>query len=128
MKSILIALFLFTITLDAGHASVNVHEHLLDPNRPKIDDPDKLVHGFLSAVDRGELSIFGRRLERSMIIPVRVEYVYELSSRTTRVKIYSSLKTPMAVPGRPDCQVRSVSTVMEGGKIIEIESHIWMKQ
>jgi hypothetical protein len=128
MKPILIALFLFTITLDASHASVNVPGHLLDPGKPKIDDPDNLVHGFLSAVDRGELSIFGHRLERSMIIPVRVEYVYELSSRITRVKIYSNLKTLMAVPGRPDCQVRSVSAVMEGGKIIEIESHIWMKQ
>ena len=128
MKSILIVLFLFAITLDTTHASVQVPEYLLDSKRPKIDDPDKLVHGFLDAVDRGELIIFGRRLARSMIIPVHVEYVYELASRVTRVKIYSNLKEPMSVPGRGDCQVLSVSVVMADGKIIEIESHVWMKQ
>ena len=128
MKSILIVLFLFAGTLGASHAAVNVPQHLLDPNKPKIDDPDKLVHAFLGAVDRGELVIFGRRLDRSMIIPIHIEYVYELSSRTTGVKIFSNLKEPMSIPGRPDCQVMSVSVVMNGGKIIKIESHVWLKQ
>jgi hypothetical protein len=128
MKSILIVLFLFAVTLDTTHASVQVPEYLLDSKRPKTDDPDTLVHGFLDAVDRGELIICGRRLDRSMIVPVHVEYVYELASRVTRVKIHSNLKEPMSVPDRPDCRVFSVGVVMADGKIIEIESHVWMRQ
>lgn len=100
--------------------------HLLAPSKPKIEDPDNLVHAFLQAVDRGELRVFGRTLDRSMIIPVRVEYVYELSSRKTRVKVHSNLKEPIAVPDQQDCRVSSVSAVIEGGSIIEIESHVWI--
>ncbi|HWR76701.1 MAG TPA: hypothetical protein VN283_05785 [Thiobacillus sp.] len=128
MRSIFVVLFLLAITLDAGYAAVNVPEHLIDPGKPRIDDPDSLVHGYLDAVDRGELIVFGRRLDRSMITPTHVEYVYELSSRKTRVKIHSTLKEPMPVPDHPDCQVLSVSAVIDGGNIFEIESHVWIKQ
>lgn len=62
-----------------------------------------------------------------MIVPARVEYVYELSSRATRIRVHSNLKQPLPVPGRPDCQILSVSAVMEDGHITEIESHVWIK-
>jgi hypothetical protein len=126
MRSIFVILLFLAATSSAGFAAVSVPGHLLDPGKPKIEDPDDLVHGFLQAVDRGELKVFGRTLDRSMIIPVRVEYVYELSSRKTRVKIYSNLKEPMAVPDHHDCRISSVGAVIEDGSIIETESHVWI--
>ena len=128
MRSIFLVLFLLAATLNSGQAAVNVPGHLVDPERPSFDDPDNLVQGYLEAVDRGELMVFGRRLDRAMLIPNRVEYVYELSSRTIRIRIHSNLKEPMPVPNHPDCKVRSVSAVIEGGNIIETESHVWFGQ
>jgi len=126
MRSVFLVLFMLAALLDAGHAALNV-PGLIDPERPRFDDPDNLVHDYLKAVDRGELMVFGRRLDRAMIIPARVEYVYELSSRTTRIRIHSKLKEPMPVPNQPDCQVRSVTVEFEGGNIIETESHVWFR-
>jgi len=126
MRLIFLALFLLAAPWGAVHAALNVPAHLIDPERPAFDDPDTLVHDYLKAVDRGELVVFGRRLERAMLVPNRVEYVYELSSRTTRVRIHSNLKEALPVPGQPDCMVRSVSAVIEDGHIIEAESHVWI--
>jgi len=112
---------------DVTQAAMDVPKHLISPVTPKIEDPDSLVHKYLQAVDRGELEIFGQKVDRSSLVPIRIEYVYELSSRTTQVKVYSNLKAPLPVPGRGDCQVMAVSTVMEDGHITEIESHVWVK-
>lgn len=101
--------------------------HLLDTGAPRIEDPERLVQVFLQAVDRGELILFGRRVDRAMLMPRRVEYVYELSSRTTRAKIHARLKVPIPVPERKDCKVQSVTVVLDDGRIIETESHIWME-
>src|SRR5690606_6063577 len=100
---------------------------LITADTPSLEAPDTLVHRYLEAVDRGELQLFGHTLNRAMIVPVRVEYVYELSDRTTRVRIHSNLKAPLAVPGQPDCRVLAVSAVMEDGQITEIESHVWIE-
>jgi hypothetical protein len=62
-----------------------------------------------------------------MLVPVRVEYVYEIRGRTTRVKVHSNLKTPLPVPGQPDCEITSVSAVLEDGQITETESHLRFK-
>ena len=126
MRLIFLALFLLAAPWGAVHAALKVPAHLIDPGRPAFDDPDTLVNDYLKAVDRGELVVFGRRLERAMLVPNRVEYVYELSSRTTRVRIHSNLKEALPVPGQPDCTVRSVSAVIEDGRIIEAESHVWI--
>jgi hypothetical protein len=128
MKSIFLAWLLCAFVPGTVQASVSVPEHLIDPARPRIEDPEAIVQRYLTAVDRGELEIFGQKLVRSMLDPVRVEYVYDLSSRTTRIKVYSNLKEPLPVPGQPDCQILSVGAVMEDGHITEMESHVWMKQ
>ena len=125
MRGIAAALLL-AAPLAAGHAAVDVPGHLIDPGRPRLEDPDRLVQGFLEAVERGELKVFGRVLDRAMIVPARVEYVYELSTRTTRVKVHADLTQPLPVPDHPDCQVRSVSAVLEDGAIVETESHVWI--
>lgn len=33
----------------------------------------------------------------------------------------------MAVPNQPGAKVRSVSSVIEDGKIVEAESHVWFE-
>ena len=127
IKPVLALLLLCVAAPDATQAAVAVPKHLINPDTPRIEDPDSLVHRYLQAVDRGELVIFGRKLDRSMIVPIRIEYVYELSSRTTRIKVHSNLKAPLPVPGQRDCQVLTVSAVMADGHISEIESHVWVK-
>lgn len=127
LKAVFAALLLCTSALNTVQAAVSVPRHLISPDTPTIDDPDSLVLRYLDAVDRGELQIFGKKLDRSMIVPVRVEYVYDLSSRAMRTRIYSNLKEPLPVPGQPGCQILGVSAVMEDDHITEIESHIWMK-
>jgi len=127
LKAALAVLLLLAGAPDVTQAAMDVPKHLISPVTPKIEDPDSLVHKYLQAVDRGELEIFGQKVDRSSLVPIRIEYVYELSSRTTQVKVYSNLKAPLPVPGRGDCQVMAVSTVMEDGHITEIESHVWVK-
>ena len=127
MQPFFTMLLLCAAAPDAVQAAMSVPKHLISPETPRIEDPDSLVHHYLQAVDRGELVIFGQKLDRSMIVLVRIEYVYELASRTTRIKVYSNLKAPLPVPGQPDCQILGVSAVMEDGQITEIESHVWMK-
>ena len=127
MKPVFAMLLLCAAAQDAVQASVVAPRHLISPGTPRIDDPDSLVQHFLQAVDRGELRIFGHTLDRSMIDPVRVEYVYELASRATRIKVYSNLKQPLPVP-QSDCRILGVSAQLEDGIITEIESHVWMKQ
>jgi hypothetical protein len=111
----------------AVRASTPVPKHLINPSIPKIEDPDSVVHRYLEAVDRGELEIFGQKVDRAMIVPTRVEYAYDLSSRETQIRVHANLKEPLPVPGRLDCQILSVSASLEDGHITVIESHVWMK-
>ncbi len=126
-RTVLAAWLLWTAMPATPLAAVNVPKHLIHPDTPKMEEPDSLVARYLQAVDRGELAVFGHTLDRSMIVPVRVEYVYDLSSRTMRIKVYSNLNEPLAVPGQGDCRILGVSAVMEDGSITEIESHVWVK-
>ena len=127
LKAVLAVLLLCVAAPNAVQASVSTPKHLINLDRPEIEAPDTLVDRYLEAVDRGELKLFGHTLARAMIVPARVEYVYDLFSRTARIKVYSNLKAPLPVPGQPDCQILGVSAVMEDGQITEIESHVWMK-
>ncbi len=128
MKSFFLAWLLCAFVPGIAQASVSVPDYLINSTAPKIEDPDTVVQRYLAAVDRGELEIFGMKLDRSMLNPVRVEYVYDLSGRTTRIKIHSNLKEPLPVPGQHGCQILSVDAEMEDGHITEIESHVWFKQ
>lgn len=126
MKSILTGLLLCAAALDAVEASVPAPKHPINLDRPEIEAPDPIVDRYLEAVDRGELAIFGKTLDRSMIVPTRIEYVYDLFSRTTRIKVYSNLKEPLAVPGQSNCRILGVSAAMDDGHITEVESHVWV--
>lgn len=100
---------------------------LTDPSRPHIAGADTVVQGYLEAVDRGELRSFDRKLDRSEIIPVRVEYVYEIASEAMEISVFSNLKVHMPVPNQPGAVVHSVNSVIQDGKIVETESHVWLK-
>lgn len=118
---------LLLMPIDVARAALPAPDSQFSPPPPHIVQPDIVVERFLQAVDRGELVVFGRVIDRSMILPLQVEYVYALPTRTTRVKVYAGLKEPLPVPGRRGCQVRALGSLLEDGRITEIESHIWME-
>lgn len=127
--SIFPILLLLAIAPTGSHAATTpAPPVLLDANTPAFDHPDSVVARFLAAVDRGELLIFGRRLERAMIAPARVEYVFDLATRMTTLKIYSALKEPIPVPSQQGSHVWAVGVILDGSDIIETESHIWFKK
>lgn len=91
-----------------------------------VHEPKEIVEIYLKAVHRGELRVFDRVLDASMLIPSKVEYVYELDSLEPMLRVYSTLKQPMPVPGRQDCRVRAVSSTLDGdGHIVDTEAHVW---
>lgn len=127
LQAVMAVLLLSATAIESVRASMPVPKHLIDPDIPRMEDPGDLVDRFLQAVDRGELKVFGQTIDRPMLVPVRVEYVYELADRAMRIKVYSNLTAPLPVPGQDDCRILGVSAVMEGGSITEIESHVWLK-
>ncbi len=127
LQAVFAVLLLSATAIESVRASMPVPKHLIDPDIPRMEDPGDLVDRFLQAVDRGELKVFGQTIDRPMLVPVRVEYVYELADRAMRIKVYSNLTAPLPVPGQDDCRILGVSAVMEDGSITEIESHVWMK-
>ena len=102
------------------------------PNMPQgfvehqFDQPRKVVEVFLEAVDRGELLVFDQVLDRSMIVPFQVEYIYQLDSSIPQISIFSKLKQPIPIPYADGCEVRAVSAIMDNaGIIIEAVVHVW---
>jgi len=105
-----------------------VQEMPLQGVKSQFHEPHVVVEKYFQAVERGELVVFDRKLERSMLIPLEVEYVYKLNSSIPRVKVYSELKEPMPVPGQENYKLRGVSAILDAdGRIIETEAHIWPK-
>lgn len=89
-------------------------------------DPQVLVNLFLEAVDRGELCVLGNKIERGMLTPRRVEYVYDLQLRRSTVKVYADLQPPLPLTGQEPCKVHGVNVLLdEDGAIVESEAHVW---
>jgi hypothetical protein len=94
------------------------------PVKPDFSEPHEIVDIYLKAVSRGELIVFDRKLDKSMITPVRVEYIYDINSTISSVTVYSELKQP--IPAPENCSVRGVSATLDSdGHIIEVKAHIW---
>ena len=121
------AILAFIIVIAAnGNTFAHITELPLDRIKPQFHEPHEVVEIYFQAVGRGELVVFDRKLDKSMLIPVRVEYVYELDSAIPRIKVYSELKEFMPVPGQTNCKLRGVSVILDAdGRIIETEAHIW---
>jgi len=96
------------------------------PSAPVLEMPHDAVAVYLAAVDRGELQVFGQRLDRTMIEPERVEFVFDLMRKSAYVRIYSRVKVLLPVPEQTDLQIRGVSTIIgDEGNIIGTEAHVW---
>ena len=79
---------------------------------------------FLEAVDNGQLILFDMHIDRSMINPEHVEYIYTLENHVPTVKVYSTLTTSIPLPIMPDMQIVGVSAVLDReGRIIEAIVH-----
>lgn len=111
-----------------SHASALIPDNSTTVVPPEVQDKYKIVRLFLKEVDRGKVILFGRRFDRSMLNPTRVEYVYDLNTDTPEIRVYSEVTKPMAIPGIDTCELRAVSAVMSpAGKIITIRVHLWPK-
>jgi len=98
----------------------------LEGARAEFREPQRVVEAFLKSVDRGELVVFGRKPDRSMITPARVEYVYELDSRVPIIRSYSRLNQGLSVPEMADCPVQGISSTLgSNGHIVDTEFHVW---
>lgn len=102
------------------------------PNMPPafvehhFDQPREVVKVFLEAVDRGELIVFEQVIDRSMIIPLQVEYTYHLDNATPQLSIFSELKQPIPIPDADGCEVRAISAILDdAGNIVEAVVHVW---
>jgi hypothetical protein len=95
---------------------------------PWTGERHQAVDAFLAAVDRGELQVFGRKLDRSMIVPRHVEYVYAIGNAIPVIKVYATLKSPITAPEHKNCEVRAVSAVLGADdQIVDTEAHVWPK-
>lgn len=87
--------------------------------------PHEIIEIFYAALKRGELIVFEQRYDKSMIIPLRVEYIYELNGTVPVVKIYSELKRLTPVPLHEGIKLRGISAILnDDGHIIEIRVHV----
>lgn len=127
MKVGLCSLITFvTIILGSTSAYGYIVERQPGGIKPEFHEPQEVVELYLRAVDRGELIVFGRTLNKSMLVPVSVEYVYELNNAIPKIKVYSKLKQSMPVPGQQGCKLRAASATLDAdGHVIQTEAHIW---
>ena len=90
--------------------------------------PYKMIDVFLKAVDRGELIVFEQQIDKSFLIPLRVEYVYELNGSPATVKIYSEVKKLIPMPEHEDIKLRGISAILDSsGHIVEIRVHVFQQ-
>lgn len=94
--------------------------------------PHEVTELFFDSVNRGELKIFNKQIERSMLMPVRVTYIYDLNQTNSTLKeygVYSKLKNALNIPGQLNDDLPKVSgintSIDHTGKIIKTELHIW---
>jgi len=116
---------LYAYTTDERYPAI---PSLINSNEVEFIPPKKIMLKYYEAVDRGELVVFGIRLDRAMLIPVHVDYVYLVNGQTARVKVYAKLKKPLQIPEQDNNKFTAVCAVIDiFGKIIETEAHIILK-
>ena len=124
VTQILIAAFLVAGTA----AAATVLDRSAGEAKPEQVEPHDIIKLFIAAVERGELQVFGRRLDRSMIVPERVEYAYSVDSTVPLIKVYARLTPPIPAPNHKDCEIRAVSATMAvDGHNVDTEIHVWPK-
>jgi hypothetical protein len=125
VRKCMVLAVLLTSFFCSSFAAAHILERPPFTGQYRYTDPHEAVEVFSKAVSRGELVVFGHRIENSMLVPLRVEYVYELDSAVPTIKVYSRLKNPISVPGSDTCKVYSLGATLDAnGTIVEIESHV----
>ena len=90
---------------------------------PSIDI-EPVFRVFLDAVDKGRLIIYNLRIDRSMIRPEHVEYIYTLNDLTPTVLVYSTPTKPLQLPVKPAMRIEGVSTIIDSqGEITDVYVH-----
>ncbi|MCG6885770.1 MAG: hypothetical protein LJE74_01015 [Proteobacteria bacterium] len=85
----------------------------------------EMVQVFLTAVDRGELIVFGKVLDRTMISPVEVRYIYTKNNPEPSIEVYSLLLTTVELPGLDNCNIEGIGASLDvNGTIIESRVHV----
>lgn len=124
----LVWLLIAVPALLASPVSAGIAECAADYVSTHFTRPREVVEAFLDAVDRGELKVFGRVLDRSMVTPIQVEYVYDLDCPTPSISVYSKLTLPISMPQQGNCEARAISAAMSAdGHIVETEVHVWIE-
>ena len=110
----------------SAHASPTRPSDVTDEAGRAIVAPGEVVSLFRLAVERGELVVFGKTLDLTMVRPLRVEYVFDLVDNRSGVEVYSELVTPLDAPNLKECKAYGVSAVVTpDGRITETEVHVW---
>ena len=124
-----ILIIVFSVLMLSGTVAFSpVITNQIGTNAVDFTAPEKIMSQYYLAVDRGELVVFGVQLERSMLIPVHVDYVYPVNGKTARVKVYARLKNPMRIPEQGNNMFTGVCAFIDMfGKITETEAHIILK-
>lgn len=97
----------------------------VNPIKSVFYSPLEMLERYFDAVNRGALTVYGRLITKAMLVPIRVENIYEIKSGLSSWKIYSELEPPMEVAGQVCCKIIGVGAVLdpEGG-ILETEIHL----
>lgn len=126
MKVRYFALIAFVMVIvDSNYTYAHILERQPDSITLKFHEPHDVIDMYFKAVSRGELIVFNQKLDKSMLKPIQVEYVYKLDSVIPIVKVYSELKQPMPVPAVESFRDHGVSAILDtDGRIIETKVHI----
>lgn len=121
---------IFTACANTTNSSEDTKYHFLRYakfNKINLNKPLKIIEIFYETVNRGELIVFEKKLDGSMITPIRIEYVYELNGDEPTVKIYSELKKLISISLYENVKIKlsGVSVILDSsGDIIEIKAHV----
>jgi hypothetical protein len=124
----LFSLPLFLLITAYMHSSVTFAAHLKsEPDLRTLNshNPIKTLDVFYRAVNRGELIVFDKKIEKSLLIPMQVEYIYKFDGTKPLVKIYSELRYPVPIPQQTGIKLRGISAILDDtGHIIEVRAHV----
>lgn len=126
MRKIIFQTIAFVIlVISTSYGVALIIESPTDKKTYHFKKPLNIINIFYDAVDRNELTVFDQIVMREMIIPIHVEYIYELSSPIPNIRVYSKFKTPIIIPAQPNCKATAISaTISTDGQIMSTTAHI----
>lgn len=69
--------------------------------------------------------MFGRVLDRTMLNPVEVRYIYTRDNSEPKIEVFSLLLITLNMPGLDDCTIEGIGASLDAnGTIIESRVHV----